>query len=645
MRADERALRDYYDDLLGGLLSGYVYGNARIQSAIAFVLAWTPANAHRILEAGCGIGECTEALKRRRPEAFVLGIDAHPRLADYARRLFADSGAVFACNDIMAHASEGAPFDVIVMMDVYEHIPRDARAILHASVARLLSPAGTLLLTTPSISHQRYLREERRGVQPIDEDVSRDDLERLAQDIGGTLAHYETVSVWRADDYVHAVITRDRHVHAGPDQIEAVDRRAREKQVERHLALRVSRKGVLLPARDGANVCVIQPNCDAYSERLIRDQLERLPANVTMLCDGWFPRRLWNGERLQPAALAIARRVANALHSPALANRVSRLGLTRFLRRHHVDVVLAQYGPVGCAIMDACRDADVPLVVQFHGFDAHYRPTLDHHRDQYQRLFTHAVALIAVSRHMAKQLVALGAPPEKVHCNPGGVDCARFNGAHPALAPRQFVNVARFVDKKAPHLTLNAFQRVQAAYPDATLVMIGDGPLLASSRDVARSIGIESAVDFRGACSAFEVRSALRSARAFVLHSIETADGDSEGTPIALLEAAATGLPVVATRHAGIADVVIEGGTGYLVEEHDVDAMAERMISLAADPDLAARQGAAGRAHVAANYSIEKHIAALWTVIDAAASHRTPSSVTTLEDADGPLRQGSMDRR
>jgi glycosyltransferase involved in cell wall biosynthesis len=272
--------------------------------------------------------------------------------------------------------------------------------------------------------------------------------------------------------------------------------------------------------------------------------------------------------------------------------------------------------------------------VQFHGFDAHHHPTIDSHRDRYRQLFDRAAAVIAVSRTMAEQLVTLGATRQRVHCIPGGVDGSRFNGGDPLSAAAQFVCVGRFVNKKAPHLTLQAFQRVRAACPDATLVMIGDGELLDGSRELARSLGIAAAVDFRGAARHGEVRAALRSARAFVMHSLQHSDGDSEGTPIALLEAAAAGLPVIATRHAGIGEVVLNGEMGFLVEERDVEGMAARMIDIAKDPELAARMGARGRAHVLANYSIERNVAAISAVL-AAAVQPSPA----LEDLDRAVRR------
>ena len=616
---DADALRDYHGEITGGHLSGYVYGNRRIEAALRFVLEWTPPGAMRILDAGCGIGESTDTLKRHHPRADVRGIDTHDDLLEIATRLFGDGGARFDRIDLVHAAGLDNEFDVIVLMDVYEHIPRGLRPALHATLSRLLAPGGRILLTVPSLAHQQFLREERpSGLQPIDEDVSRGDLEDLAVAVSGSVAHTADVTVWRPGDYLHAVIARGPAIRI-PSRPMRTTQRAREARVATRLGVRISRNGARLPCRGGLKVCIAQPNCDVYSERLIRDQLERLPADVTMICDGWLPRRQWNGERVLPLPLAAVRRAA-AAWLPSLAPRISTFGLSQYLREHRIDVVLAQYGVTGAAVADACHTAGVPLVVQFHGFDAHHRPTLEEHREAYRRLFARVSALVAVSRKMTAQLIALGAAPDKVIYNPPGVDCARFSGADPAASPPTFISVGRFVHKKAPHFTLQAFQQVRAEHRDARLIMFGDGYLLESCSELARSLGLADAVEFRGATRHHEVRAALREARAFVLHSVEAADGDSEGTPVALLEASASGLPVVATRHAGITDVVIDGETGSLVDEGDVAMMAARMIELARNPDLAARQGARGRAHIAAHYSIEKNIAALSSVLTSAAA-------------------------
>jgi glycosyltransferase involved in cell wall biosynthesis len=101
-------------------------------------------------------------------------------------------------------------------------------------------------------------------------------------------------------------------------------------------------------------------------------------------------------------------------------------------------------------------------------------------------------------------------------------------------------------------------------------------------------------------------------------------DGDSEGTPVAVLEASSCGLPVVSTKHAGIVEAVVNGTGGFLVEEGDVDKMADHLLRLVRDPELAARMGAAGRRHIEADYSSAKSLGRLRQVVtEAASSGRT----------------------
>lgn len=197
-----------------------------------------------------------------------------------------------------------------------------------------------------------------------------------------------------------------------------------------------------------------------------------------------------------------------------------------------------------------------------------------------------------------------------------------FEAGDAAANPPLFVGVGRFVEKKAPHLTLLAFRRVLDACPEARLRLLGDGPLMPVCRDMVRGLGMEHAVELPGAVPHAEVAEAMRGARAFVQHSVRAADGDCEGNPVAVMEAGAAGLPVVATRHAGIPETVLDGTTGLLVDERDVDGMAERMIELARDPALAGRLGRAARERIRAEFGMEKSIERLGRILTEAAERR-----------------------
>ncbi len=374
-------------------------------------------------------------------------------------------------------------------------------------------------------------------------------------------------------------------------------------------------------ARGAPVVCVVSPRRGAYSETFVRAHIERLPTRVEVLYGGAFPFRVANGAPLLPPPSPPIRLAQGALRR--LAGwpwyRYEQRALVRFLRSRRVAVVLAEFGPTGLSLVDACREAGVPLAVYFHGFDAYKRETLEEVGGRYPHLFRSAAAVIAVSREMVDQLQRLGAPLAKVHYNPCGADTDLFQGADPGAAPAHFVGVGRFVDMKAPQLTLLAFAKARQRAPHAELTLIGDGPLWECCQRLAGALGIAEAVRLPGVVSHDEVAEAMRSARAFVQHSVRTFQDEVEGTPVAVLEAGAMGLPVIATRHAGIRDVVIDGEMGALVDEGDVDGMAAAMVRLAEDPELARDWGRAARARVVAEFSMERSIGHLWEILVAIA--------------------------
>jgi len=361
------------------------------------------------------------------------------------------------------------------------------------------------------------------------------------------------------------------------------------------------------------SLCVVKGSGGV--ETFIRAHVDGLPADVTLIHD--LPPRIDGRPILSQARLHRAyRKTLRLLNRREWAWELTAAYLTAF-RRAHADAVLAEFGQSGVTVSDACRRLGLPLIVHFHGADISKRAVLDEYGARYRILFHEACAIVAVSEPMRQRLIACGAPPDRVHRNPYGVNIQAFHGATPATAGPTFVAVGRFVEKKAPQLTILAFADVHRRDARARLRMIGTGPLVDASRDLARGLGITSAVCFLGAQPPDVIQAEMRQARAFVQHSIEASSGDAEGMPVAILEAAASGLPVVATRHAGIPEAVIDGETGLLVDEHDVAAMAAAMSKLADDPTLAGRLGKAGRDHVETHFSAEHSLARLWSIIDA----------------------------
>lgn len=373
------------------------------------------------------------------------------------------------------------------------------------------------------------------------------------------------------------------------------------------------------------NILMVLQSAPGPSETFLRAQAERLP-NCTVVVAGRGSLHIDGKPALSQALPARATRKISrmAFGRPWEWERTA--GLVHSIRRSRADVVLAHYGPTGVMAMEACRIAGVPLVVHFHGYDASRRETIARYRSAYREMFQQSAAVIAVSRAMERRLEELGCAREKIHYSPCGVDVGLFNGAAPESVPPHFLAVGRFVEKKAPHLTVLAFAEVVRQVPESRLRMIGDGPLKGVCQDLATVIGVEHSVEFLGVQTPARIAEELGRSRAFVQHSVEAADGDCEGTPVAILEAGASGVPVVSTRHTGIPDVVIHDKTGLLVDERDVSGMAKAMIRLAGDSAEARRLGQNAQRHISASFRTETQMERIITILAGAKSASASAS-------------------
>lgn len=275
--------------------------------------------------------------------------------------------------------------------------------------------------------------------------------------------------------------------------------------------------------------------------------------------------------------------------------------LKRLIRKYNPDVVLAEYGMTGIRVFDVCKQLKTPLVIHFHGFDAHMTDILATHKTAYKEMFKVADAIVSVSDSMNANLIKAGADAEKIFLNPCGVDLSRFTKRE--IKGDYFLAVGRFVEKKGPALTVTAFSQALKIMPDLRLIMIGDGKLLAACKALSKKLGVEKQIEFLGALDHTDVKMYMENAYAFVQHSIVASDGDSEGSPVAIAEAGAMQLPVISTRHAGIPRIVIDKVTGILVDEGDVAGMASAILRLAADKELALQMGRHARKHIEDNYS------------------------------------------
>jgi len=199
-------VRTYYDTHITAKLRDFVEGNERVERAWLTIDRWAPANPKRILEVGCGIGHSCWRMTRRWAEAEVVGLDISRRSLEIARKLFNSSRLSFVEGPLVKGKLAGK-FDLIVLMDVYEHIAVGDRPALHEALSELLDDGCRTVLSFPTPRHQAWLRQYHPDqIQPVDEDISIDMISALAGDTGTQVLLYQEVGVWHEGDYAHAVV-------------------------------------------------------------------------------------------------------------------------------------------------------------------------------------------------------------------------------------------------------------------------------------------------------------------------------------------------------------------------------------------------------------------------------------------------------
>ena len=288
------------------------------------------------------------------------------------------------------------------------------------------------------------------------------------------------------------------------------------------------------------------------------------------------------------------------------------------------DAVVVHFGPIGAQWLAPVALAARPMAVYFHGYDV--GRVLTEHPTRYDRLFRSGVGLLTNSDFQRDRLIAAGAQPSNVVVVPLGVNREfEVEAAHAPQETPRVVTIGRLVPKKAIDISVRAFARLRQSHGNWEYHVVGDGPLRDDIAQLVASEGLTGAVHLRGFMPRADTIALLRTASIFILASRSDETGDTEGTPVSILEAASLGVPVVATRHAGIPETVPPDASrkGFLVEEDDVEALASALARLAASESLRRQWGEACRAHVRRRHSAEAFVSGLLEAVRTKA--RVPS--------------------
>ncbi len=254
--------------------------------------------------------------------------------------------------------------------------------------------------------------------------------------------------------------------------------------------------------------------------------------------------------------------------------------LLNYLKRNQIDLIHTHFGPVGCEFMELAKRSGLPYIVSFYGYDYQKLPTINpSYRTRYQQLFQQADLVLSEGPTAKQQLLQLGVPDSKAALAPLGVvlDQIPFIARKKQVFSLRLIQVASFTEKKGHLYSVQAFAEAIKTCPNMKLDLIGadrDGLSLQrvrefiESRDLGKHIRILDFVSFQ------ELPSHLEGSDVFIHPSCVAQDGDTEGgAPVILLEAQASGLPIISTQHCDIPNVVADGNSGVLVPERNIEAL------------------------------------------------------------------------
>ncbi len=295
----------------------------------------------------------------------------------------------------------------------------------------------------------------------------------------------------------------------------------------------------------------------------------------------------------------------------------------RLLGSHQPSLIHAHFGVGGVYALPLARQLGVPLVTTFHGFDATLgtpallcSPEWAQYRLLRGRLAREGDLFLCVSSFIRDRLLAMGFPEDRTRIHYIGVDCEAIRARDPSEETATILHVARLVAVKGTEYLIRAFAKMAARHSGFQLVIIGDGPRRRRLQALSGSLGLGERVRFLGARPHREVLAWMRQATMVVLPSVRTASGRVEGLGMVSLEAAASGVPIIGSRHGGIPESIVDGRTGFLVPERDAQALAERMTDLLENSAERYRMGVEARAHVERNFDLSRQTATLENLYD-----------------------------
>lgn len=364
------------------------------------------------------------------------------------------------------------------------------------------------------------------------------------------------------------------------------------------------------PAAVRPKVAVFSSRFLSYSQTFVYEEIRhhrRYQAEV-------FTRERLNAERFPFSPVHSLSGVEAWLYRTTLLSRT----FFRLFQNDRFDIVHAHFGSGACYALPYAARFSLPLVVTFHGHDVplllsaeRFHPANWGYWACSRWLFARADLMLTVSEDLRALLISAGAPAAKVAVHRLGIDTE--------LAPRVertdehlvVFMAGRMVEKKGFEYGIRAFAEVLKKYPGLRLRLVGEGERRRDYERLIGNLGLSGQVEMTGVVPHAELLEAMRQSDIVLVPSVTARNGDREGVPMIVYEAASLGMPTIASKHGGSPEVIEDGVTGLLVAERDVAAIAEALADLMENPARRHSLGEAARRKAQREFDIRKRTDAL----------------------------------
>jgi colanic acid/amylovoran biosynthesis glycosyltransferase len=283
----------------------------------------------------------------------------------------------------------------------------------------------------------------------------------------------------------------------------------------------------------------------------------------------------------------------------------------RILIQRDPDLMHVYFGNTGVHLLPLIRAWDRPTILSFHGMDVQARPEQKGYLEKLREVLKIVPLVLVRSESIGKRLIELGCAEEKIRLNRTGIPLDGFplvDRIAPIDGSWHLVQACRLIPKKGLPAALRAFQIFSKKFPRARFTIAGAGPMQPELERLAGELGVTERVHFTGFLNQARLRELYEQAHIFLHPSELMPDANQEGVPNSMLEAMASGLPVIATRHGGIPEAVDHGEQGLLAPEKQPAALAEALCRLCSDAPLWSRLGRAAARRVAEEFAQSRQI-------------------------------------